>query len=605
VRNSSNGSPVRLPGTTLLGAFLVATVGLSAWLAYQAIDTARSHRRTAEATLRDHAGISAWELSRRARDNLDEVLDETFDPVYRRLRGDHLPAAEVVGWGMDDAARDQRCRCRAFREPAALFRVVLPAGDLSFESRDLQTAALRRITDDILARSDGPARRREGFLVVPAAGIAGQPQVVGYSLTRSAPDLEGVLYGFVVPREAMTEFFDAWYRSAHLLPRPIAGDQPNDSLLAVSVRSPEGVEIFTSPAAYARTFAASDTLGAAFGGLVVEAAIRPDAASQLVIGGLPRSRLPLLVTLLLLTLGVGAAALFQIRRERALAQLRDDFISGVSHELRTPLAQIRMFAELQHAGVLSSDPDRARAAGVINREARRLTHLVENILQYSRLRRTSGDGPLTESVDVDEVLAESFEAVEPLAASSSAELSVLGDRGMHVRANRAAVSQILGNLLDNALKYGPPGQTLTVRVEAEDSVVRFVVDDQGPGIPARDRTRIWEPYRRLPRDVRSRLPGTGIGLAVVARLVRLHGGHARVEDAPEGGARFIVGLPRAVSQGDDRSESAGWPRRAEDAATGAKASSSGAITSAAGAKTDATGRVHAPGPESRVHGRRS
>lgn len=597
MRNSSNGIPVRLPGTTLLGAFLVATLGLSGWLAYQAIDTARSHRRTAEATLRDHAGISAWELSRRARDNLDEVLDEAFDPVYRRLRGDHLPAAEVVGWGMDDAARDQRCRCPAFREPTALFRVVLPAGDLTFASHDLKAAELRRIVDDILVRSDGPARRREGFLVVPGRAVSGPPRVVGYSLTRSVPDLEGVLYGFVVAREAMTEFFDLWYRSAHLLPRPIAGDQPNDSLLAVSVRSPEGVEVFTSPAAYERTFAAADTLGAAFGGLVIEAAIRPDAASQLVIGGLPRSRLPLLMTLLVLTLGVGAAALLQIRRERELAQLRDDFISGVSHELRTPLAQIRMFAELQHAGVLSSDPDRARAAGVINREARRLTHLVENILQYSRLRRTSGDGPLTESVDVDEVLAESIEALEPVAASRAAELRVRGDRGTRVRANRAALSQILGNLLDNALKYGPPGQTLTVRIEAEGSVVRFLVDDQGPGIPPRDRARIWEPYRRLPRDVSSRLPGTGIGLAVVARLVRVHGGHARVEGAPEGGARFIVELPRAAAGRDDR-PSADGPFRAEKAARVAK-------TAPTGSTPDSPAGVERAQPEAPVRGPRS
>lgn len=537
---------VRLPGTTLLGAFLVATVVLSGWLTYQALDAARSHRQIVEAALRDHAGISAWELSRRARKNLDEVLDEAFDPVYRRLRGDDLPGARVVEWGLDDAARDQRCRCPDLQRAEGFFRVVLPDFDLTSHPADLPAPALRRVAREILADVQGSTRREEGLLVVSGVGLESDPAVVGYSLARSESEAGGVLYAFVVRPEAMSQLFDSWYGSAQLLPRPIAGDQPNDSLLTASVRSSGGVELFRSPVPYEETFVAADTLAAELGGLVVQAAIRPDAASQLIIGGLPRSRLPLLMILLILTLGVGAAALLQTRRERELALLRDDFVSGVSHELRTPLAQIRMFAELQAAGVLSSDEDRARAARVIHREARRLSHLVENILQYSKLRRAPGDGPLTEAVVVEAVVEESVEAVQTLADSRRAEVRVEQDDGALALANRAALSQILVNLLDNALKYGPLEQVVTVRVEEGPHVVRFVVDDQGPGIPPGDRERIWEPYRRLSRDVRSGQPGTGIGLAVVARLASVHGGRAWIEDAPGGGARVVVELRRAV-----------------------------------------------------------
>jgi signal transduction histidine kinase len=351
-----------------------------------------------------------------------------------------------------------------------------------------------------------------------------------------------------VSREAMAELILEWYEDARLLPRPIAGGLPNDSLLTVTVRSLDGVEIFSSPARYPETFAASDTLGPDLGSLVIQAAIRPDQAAQLVIGGLPKSRLPLLITLLVLTLGVGGAALLQIRRERELALLREDFVSGVSHELRTPLAQIRMFAELQDTGKLSSDNDRARAAAVINREARRLTHMVENILQYSRLRRAPGKGLPEEPVDVGEAFSESLEAIRPLAGARGTALIVDGDPNPRVLANRAALNQILVNLLDNAIKYGPAGQTVRATVESLDDVVRFQVDDEGPGIPPHDRQRVWEPYRRLERDVQSRLPGTGIGLAVVARLAHLHGGRAWVEEAPGGGARFVVELPRAPDQ---------------------------------------------------------
>jgi signal transduction histidine kinase len=265
-----------------------------------------------------------------------------------------------------------------------------------------------------------------------------------------------------------------------------------------------------------------------------------------VIGGLPSSKLPLILGLLILTLGLGAAALFQLRRERQLARLRDDFISGVSHELRTPLAQIRVFAELQEAGKLRSDIDRARAISVINRESQRLTHLVENFLRFARLRRTGGAGFVTESIDVSDALADLLEAFRPLASARRMRIDLAIEPRLAVVANRDALNQVLVNLLDNAVKYGPAGQTIRVRAGRRDATAYISIEDQGPGVPVADRRRIWEPYVRLERELDSRLPGTGIGLAIVAQLTALHGGDVRVEDAEGGGARFVVELPAAA-----------------------------------------------------------
>ncbi|MFW5905098.1 MAG: sensor histidine kinase, partial [bacterium] len=174
------------------------------------------------------------------------------------------------------------------------------------------------------------------------------------------------------------------------------------------------------------------------------------------------------------------------------------------------------------------------------------------VLQYSKLRRAPEDGPLAETVAADAVVRECVDAVWALAESQGSELRVEGMPGLFVRANRSAVRQILINLLDNALKYGPSGQVVTLRVTAGEHSVRFAVDDEGPGVPKADRKRIWEPYRRLPRDIRAGHPGTGIGLAVVSRLARVHGGRAWIEDAPEGGVRFVVELRRAFSRGTGR-----------------------------------------------------
>jgi signal transduction histidine kinase len=117
-----------------------------------------------------------------------------------------------------------------------------------------------------------------------------------------------------------------------------------------------------------------------------------------------------------------------------------------------------------------------------------------------------------------------------------------------VLGNRDAITRIVVNLLDNAVKYGPPGQTVRVGIDRVDGAARLTVSDQGPGVPPGDREQVWKPYRRLERDVKARLPGTGIGLSVVAELASLHEGRAWVEDAKGGGAEFVVELPLAPAE---------------------------------------------------------
>ena len=117
--------------------------------------------------------------------------------------------------------------------------------------------------------------------------------------------------------------------------------------------------------------------------------------------------------------------------------------------------------------------------------------------------------------------------------------------GLSVLASRGGIYRILANLLDNALKYGPAGQTVGVRAEMNGDAVRISVTDQGPGVPPRDRERIWDPYRRLDRDVSGEVQGSGIGLAVVAELCPAYNGRVWVEGGDDGGARFVVELPAA------------------------------------------------------------
>ena len=140
------------------------------------------------------------------------------------------------------------------------------------------------------------------------------------------------------------------------------------------------------------------------------------------------------------------------------------------------------------------------------------------------------------------MVQETLDAFRPLASARGVTLVAELPSSASVRADQSALRQILLNLLDNAVKYGPRDQTVRVGAERHNGRTRIVVDDQGPGIPFEDRERVWEGYFRLQRESRLAVAGSGIGLAVVRSLASEMGGRTWIEDADAGGARFIVEL---------------------------------------------------------------
>jgi signal transduction histidine kinase len=267
-------------------------------------------------------------------------------------------------------------------------------------------------------------------------------------------------------------------------------------------------------------------------------------ADKLIIGGLPKSRLPLILGLLGLTAALIGTALLQLRRESQLTRLRSDFISGVSHELRTPLAQIRMFSETLTLGRVRSEEERRRSLAIIDQEARRLTHLVENLLHFSRSeRQTAHITP--EPTKLAPLVQEVLDGFAPLAAARGATIAASVPEDLVVPADPGAVRQMLLNLLDNAVKYGPAGQEIRVGATRDNGIARLWVDDGGPGIPRADRERVWDRFWRLERDRDSAIAGSGIGLAVVRELAGLHHGRAWIDDVgPDvAGTRVVIELP--------------------------------------------------------------
>jgi signal transduction histidine kinase len=218
--------------------------------------------------------------------------------------------------------------------------------------------------------------------------------------------------------------------------------------------------------------------------------------------------------------------------------MRSDFVANVSHELRTPLAQIRLFTETMRAGRTPTAEQRDWSLGHIERETTRLGHLVENVLRFSRVGRK--DASKTTPVDVAAETQRIVEEFRPLAASRSAKVESHVAPVPRVPLREDALRRVLLNLLDNAVKYGPVGQTIDVSVAPHDGEVRVAVSDQGPGVPSSEREKVWLAFERgIAAGI---APGSGIGLSVVRDVVEAHGGRAWVESVPGGGARFVVAL---------------------------------------------------------------
>jgi signal transduction histidine kinase len=219
-----------------------------------------------------------------------------------------------------------------------------------------------------------------------------------------------------------------------------------------------------------------------------------------------------------------------------------EFLLSISHDLRTPLTSIKGYAEAMADGVIDSSPDRARAAGVIAAEARRLERLVADLLDLARLDAHEFS-LTTQPVDARAVVGATMQGFAPAAQEWNVQLQLTPGAPVPAEADPERLAQIVANLVENALKYAT--HSVVVDVARRNGQVEVRVDDDGPGIPPGERGRVFDRLytaRRTP----GRKVGTGIGLAIVHELAGAMGGQAVCEPLEPGGTRFLVTIPDAA-----------------------------------------------------------
>jgi len=234
-----------------------------------------------------------------------------------------------------------------------------------------------------------------------------------------------------------------------------------------------------------------------------------------------------------------------VNKQVALARLKSDFVSNVSHELRTPLALIRLYAETLELGRITTQEKKHEYYSIIRKESERLSALINNILDFSRIEAGGKEYDFRET-DIAELVRNTLDSYRYQIEQQGFVFEEQIDPGIpSVKVDREAIARALVNLVNNALKYSDNEKFLGVRLYREQSMLKLEVSDRGIGIDRNEQSRIFEKFYRTCDPLVHNTKGSGLGLSLVRHITRAHGGDVEVESTPGRGSKFTLSLPLA------------------------------------------------------------
>jgi two-component system sensor histidine kinase VicK len=233
-----------------------------------------------------------------------------------------------------------------------------------------------------------------------------------------------------------------------------------------------------------------------------------------------------------------------ITRQTKLDNMRKEFVANVSHELRTPLTSIRTYAETLLEGAMDDKETAHRFLSVIEQESRRMTLLVSDLLELSRID-AKGAMPETEIIDLAAILRLSIRQSHIAAEQQQQRIEFDAPATpCLIDANAARVNQVIYNILSNSIKYSPENTTITIGLDATKKFFHVNITDQGIGIPQEDLSRIFERFYRVDKARARAMGGTGLGLAIVKEIMEEHGGRVYAMSKPGEGTTMMLRFNR-------------------------------------------------------------
>ncbi len=265
----------------------------------------------------------------------------------------------------------------------------------------------------------------------------------------------------------------------------------------------------------------------------------------------------LVIALLVLSMFALTMAMRLAVQQVEVAELKSSFLANVTHELKTPLAMIRMASETLELGRVRNEADSQRFLATIGRECRRLTHMINNVLDFAKIEEGKREFFFAAG-DLRKVVRDSLEVFEPQLKQGGFALEVeLPETMPAVEMDAQAITQCIINLVDNAMKYSPEQKRIGIRVSA-NGTAKVAVSDRGIGVAAKDSERIFEKFTRAETGVVHKVKGSGLGLALVRHIARAHGGDVTLKSVAGEGSTFTLDLPLTQRRAEEEEE---WPPR--------------------------------------------
>ena len=247
--------------------------------------------------------------------------------------------------------------------------------------------------------------------------------------------------------------------------------------------------------------------------------------------------------LTLMTIGGLVLTKHMVSKEMAVARLKSDFVSNVSHELRTPLALIRLYAETLELGRITTPEKKHQYYRIIRKESERLTSLINNILDFSRIEAGRKEYEFRET-DIAELVRNTLDSYRYQIEQQGFALEEnIQSNIPALQVDREAIARALVNLINNALKYSSEDKFLGVKLYRDNGVVKLEVIDHGIGIGRHDQSKIFEKFYRAGDPLVHNTKGSGLGLSLVRHISEAHGGDIAVESTPGKGSKFTLALP--------------------------------------------------------------
>ncbi len=378
----------------------------------------------------------------------------------------------------------------------------------------IPVALMARFMSDMLKgdRVEAVSRAQEFQAEVLSGALRSAPKLEGTPAARAARLHEHVRF-FAQPSIAV--------RIADDTGRTLAGDDSQKGQLMAQGRAPAGLE------AVVQLFLVKPE--------VIDEAVAGQRHVYLTTGAFTT----------LLVLAIAATAAMAVSRQIRLQELKSTSVAIVAHELRTPLASMRMLVDTLREGRCRDEQQRREYLDLIAGENERLRRIAENFLLFSRLERGHA------ALDLEPVPphAVAARAVVPFAARLAAPgcsfTIEVPETLPEIRADHEALTQVLANLIDNALKYTGEKKRIALRAQKNGASLAFIVEDNGIGIAPDQRGEIFEPFHQVDQRLSRSREGAGLGLAIVQRIVKAHGGEITVAGEPGKGSVFTVKIPLA------------------------------------------------------------